>query len=151
MTPRTAIGVLAAVAAAAVVLIGVEVVRGGSVHPVRVADPCMARPLPNLGGVDGVVQQVVLAGLDRAACRLRTSREALVLAIAGSSAGGGPHLDTATVTTAVRAGLRGSLHEAAQRGVVPSFAVPVLDRLIREAPIAKLVRGGFSLADLFGP
>ncbi len=145
-----ATGVLAALLAAALLLIGVEAAKGRSSHPPRIADPCLPRVLPAAGGLDAAVQEVVLAGLDRAACRLGTSREALVLSIAGSSAGGGPKWTKATVTAAVRAGLRGSLAEAGRRGDVPAFAVPFLDRLIRSAPIDQLVRGGFSLSDLFG-
>ena len=142
--------VVAALLAAALLLIAVEVVRGRSSHPPRIANPCLPRVLPAVGGIDGTVQQVVLAGLDGAACRLGTSREALVLSIAGSSAGGGPHWTRATVSTAVRAGLKGSLAEAARRGDVPSFAVPLLERVIEHAPVDALVSGAFRLENLFG-
>ncbi len=145
-----AVALLGALLVAALLLIGVEAVRGRSDHPPRIANPCLPRALPSSSGLDAAVQEVVLAGLDRAACSLGTSREALVLSIAGSSAGGGPRLTTASVTTALRAGLRGSLAEAARRGDVPAFVVPFLDRLIRKAPIEELVRGGFSLQSLFG-
>jgi hypothetical protein len=147
---RRTTALLAALVAGALLLVGAEVARGRNHHPVVIANPCLPRSLPALGGIDGTVQQVVLGGLDGAACRLQTSREQLVLAIAGTSAGGGPRLDRPTVTVAVRAGLVGSLREAARRGAVPSFAVPPLERLIRSAPIEQLVRGGFSLSDLFG-
>jgi hypothetical protein len=135
--------ILAALLAAALILIGVEVARTHA--PPHIANPCLPRTLPAMSGIDATVQQIVLAGLDRAACRLRTSREALVLSIAGSSAGGGPRMTEATVTTAVREGLEGSLDEAVRRGVIPAVAAPVLRRVIREAPIALLVRGGFAL------
>jgi hypothetical protein len=140
--------ILASLMAAALLLIGVEVARTS--HPPRLANPCLPRVLPSLGGIDGTVQQVVLAGLDRAACRLGTSREALVLSIAGSSAGGGPRWTRSTVSSAVRAGLRGSLGEAARRGDVPGFAVPLIERVIRDAPIDELVSGAFSVRALFG-
>ncbi|MGN6797689.1 MAG: hypothetical protein ACTHKS_06030 [Gaiellaceae bacterium] len=142
--------VLVTLLGAALVLIGVEIAAARNHHPVAIANPCAQRSLPDLSGFDGAVQQIVLAGLDGAACRLGTSREALVLSIAGSSAGGGPRLDRHRVTVAVRAGLVASLHEADRRGAVPSFAVPLLERLIRAAPIEQLVRGGFSLRDLLG-
>jgi hypothetical protein len=45
-------------------------------------DPCKPRPLPSTGGVTGFLQQQVLKGLDRAACKNGSSREELVLAIA---------------------------------------------------------------------
>ena len=142
--------IVAALIAAALLLIGVEVVRGRSSHPPRIANPCLPRVLPAVGGIDGTVQQVVLAGLDGAACRLGTSREALVLSIAGSSAGGGPHWTRSTVSTAVRAGLKRSLAEAARRGDVPAFAVPLFESLIEHAPIDALVSGAFRLQDLLG-
>ena len=50
----------------------------------------------------------------------------------------------------MRAGLLGSLTEAVRRGDVPSFAAPLLEKLIRDTPIEQLVRGGFSLQSLFG-
>jgi predicted MFS family arabinose efflux permease len=50
--------------------------------PVRIADPCSGGPLPGIGGITGLLQQGALALLDQAACRLHTSREELVLALA---------------------------------------------------------------------
>jgi hypothetical protein len=150
MKLNAATAVLVVLLGGAVLLIGVEAARGRANHPVQIANPCLPRALPAMGGLDGTVQEVVLTGLDRAACSLGASREALVLTIAGSSAGGGPRLTTANVTAAVRAGLLGSLAEAVRRGDVPSFAAPFLERLIRDTPIEKLVRGGFSLQNLFG-
>jgi hypothetical protein len=150
MKINAATAVLVALLAGAVLLIAVEAVRGRSSHPVQIANPCVPRSLPAASGLDGTVQEVVLAGLDRAACSLGTSREKVVLAVAGSSAGGGPHFTTATVTTAVRAGLLGSLAEAVRKGDVPSFAAPLLEKLIRDTPIEQLVRGGFTLQSLFG-
>ena len=141
--------ILAALIVAALILIAVEALRGRAGDLPQIANPCATRPAPPASG-DATVQRIVLAGLDRAACRLGTSREALVLAVAGSSAGGGTALTNGNVTTAVRAGLQGSLAEAVRRGDVPAFAAPLLERLIRSAPIDQLVRGGFSLSDLFG-
>ena len=45
-------------------------------------DPCKPRPLPSTGGLTGFLQDQVLKGLDRAACKYGSSREELVLAIA---------------------------------------------------------------------
>ena len=150
MTAGFARGVLAALLVAALLLIGVEVIRGRSTHPVQIANPCVPRPPLAEGGLGGTVQQVVLAGLDDAACKLGASREALVLAIGGSHAGGGPRWTHAEIDTAVRTGLRGSLDEAVRRGAVPAAARPFLDKLIRTAPIDQIVRGGISLSNLFG-
>jgi|tagenome__1003787_1003787.scaffolds.fasta_scaffold20949618_3 MFS family permease len=45
-------------------------------------DPCKPRPLPSTGGFTGFLQQQVLKGLDRTACKYGSTREELVLAIA---------------------------------------------------------------------
>jgi hypothetical protein len=146
MTRPTAQGVLAALLASALLLIGVEASR--STRPVQIAKPCATRALFPEPGIEGTIQQVVLSGLDRAACTLGTSREALVLALGGSSAGGTPHFSRARIDAAVRAGLLGALAGAEQRGAVPTVAHAFLVKLIRTAPIDQLVRGSISLADL---
>src|SRR4051812_16604621 len=51
------------------------------VEPVQIADPCQPRSHESVGGVEGVVEDAVLRGLDRAACRFGSSREDLVLAL----------------------------------------------------------------------
>jgi MFS family permease len=50
--------------------------------PVRIADPCKPRRLPDASGVTGIVQDAALGGLDRIACQFGSSREQLVLGIA---------------------------------------------------------------------
>ena len=54
---------------------------GASYEPTPVADPCVPRDWRNPGSVSEVLEQIVLSGLDGAACRLRVSREELVLAL----------------------------------------------------------------------
>jgi hypothetical protein len=74
-----------------VALLGIAVVvpagyaageRALATTPVRIADPCSGGPLPSIGGITGLLQQGALALVDQAACRLHTSREELVLALA---------------------------------------------------------------------
>jgi predicted MFS family arabinose efflux permease len=51
--------------------------------PPAILDPCTAhRTAPEVGGLTGLLQQQALALLDRTACRLGSSREELVLALA---------------------------------------------------------------------
>ena len=50
--------------------------------PVQMADPCTGGPLPGIGGITGLLQNGALEVVDQAACRLHTSREELVLALA---------------------------------------------------------------------
>jgi hypothetical protein len=142
--------VLAALLAAGVVLIGVELVWGAVAEgPPAIANPCASRtPFPG-GGFDATVQRIVLNGLDGAACRLHTSREELVLSL-GPAGAGRRHWDEHTIETAIRAGLLRSVDDAESRGDIPAFVAPVLRRVIRDAPIGKLVEGGISLSDLLG-
>ncbi|MFZ0385274.1 MAG: MFS transporter [Solirubrobacteraceae bacterium] len=56
--------------------------RALSTTPVQIADPCSGGSLPGIGGITGLLQTGALEVLDQAACRLHTSREELVLALA---------------------------------------------------------------------
>jgi hypothetical protein len=51
-------------------------------EPVTIADPCDDRELPDSGGLTGFLQDRALELLDAGACRLRVSREELVLGLA---------------------------------------------------------------------
>jgi hypothetical protein len=50
--------------------------------PVELRDPCQGRDLPGTGGLFGFAQDFALRQLDRVACRLGSTREELVLALA---------------------------------------------------------------------
>ncbi|MFA4927278.1 MAG: MFS transporter [Patulibacter sp.] len=75
--------VAGAVCVVALGLAGAQVVASHATRPdsVVIADPCVKRDLPSTGGLGGVVQDVALRGLDRAACNFGSSREELTLAI----------------------------------------------------------------------
>ena len=153
MTPRLTRGIvlLLALLAGAAALVGVELGKGAarSVSP-SIANPCQARPPFAGGGIDGVIQRVVLDGLDGAACRLGTSREELVLSLRSGTGVRLRNADRNDAEAAIRAGLLRSVDEADSRGDIPSFLVPVVRRLIRTAPLDTLIQGGISLRDLFG-
>jgi hypothetical protein len=53
---------------------------------VTIADPCEKRDLPQTGGIGGIVQDVGLVGLDRAACEFGSSREELAIALVDDDA-----------------------------------------------------------------
>lgn len=55
-------------------------------EPVTIANPCDDRDLPDSGGITGFLQDRALEVLDAGACRLRVSREELVLALADEDA-----------------------------------------------------------------
>jgi MFS family permease len=79
---------LATLAVAAALAAGVPVLYGVlyatvAPKPPAIVNPCTAhRKLPNAGGVTGALQRQLLTLLDRTACRLGSSREELVLALA---------------------------------------------------------------------
>ena len=153
MTARLTGGVvlLLALLLGAAAFVGVELGKGAarSVSP-SIANPCRARPRFAGGGIDGVIQRIVLDGLDGAACRLGTSREELVLSLDSGTGVRLRHADRNAVEAAIRAGLLRSVDESDSRGDIPSFLVPVVRRLIRTAPLDKVIQGGITLRDLFG-
>ena len=81
---RRAAKAAAAAAVLAAACTGAYVLAHHREAPPRVVlqDPCKPRSLPSTGGVTGFLQQQVLKGLDRTACKNGSSREELVLAIA---------------------------------------------------------------------
>lgn len=78
---------LAAGAAALVLAGGAALVKPSlEPEPVVIADPCLPRELPGTGGLQGAIQDATLVALDRAACRLGSSREELALALVDETA-----------------------------------------------------------------
>lgn len=64
-------------------LIAIHLAAGGDEFaPARTADPCVERPLgPPAEDLEAIAEEVVLLGVQRAACVLGVSRERLVLAL----------------------------------------------------------------------
>ena len=87
---------------------------GGSFEPLRPADPCVAREVTSQAdGIDGLTERLVLLGIDGAACRLETSREALTLELAQP----GPRTDAQI--DALRAGLLAAVRRMEDDGTLP--------------------------------
>ncbi|MBI5104966.1 MAG: hypothetical protein HZB46_08285 [Solirubrobacterales bacterium] len=82
--PRRRTTALAVAAATAVALPAAYLALHATVapDPVTIADPCDDRELPDTGGLEGFLQDRALEALDATACRLGSSREELVLALA---------------------------------------------------------------------
>jgi len=102
MTARLRAGALPALAAVLVsgVLAAQLANGGGHYSPLRPADSCVARPAGSVStGIDGLAEQLVLTGLDAAACQLGLSREAFTLQLAQ------PGARTDAQINALRAGL----------------------------------------------
>jgi hypothetical protein len=89
----------------------------------------------------------VLEGLDGAACRLRTTREELVLSLSPSSSRT-RRWDRHTIELAVRAGLDRAIDAERRQGNIPGFLVPILHRLVEATPFDKLIQGGIALGNL---
>ena len=80
-----ALGIAVAVAVAGVGAFAVAA-SAGRPDPVEIANPCEDRDLPGTGGVTGFAQDAALAAADVIACRVGSSREELVLALADDEA-----------------------------------------------------------------
>ncbi|MBV8945358.1 MAG: hypothetical protein JOZ95_08055 [Solirubrobacterales bacterium] len=99
-------------------VLGAQVAAGGGHYvPRRPANPCSPRPAaPIPAGLEPLAEQIVLVGLDNAACRLGISRERLVLALAetGSLA--------PRTTTALKTGLRDAVDRLDREGRLPKVS-----------------------------
>jgi MFS family permease len=80
-----ALGLVAAAAVTAVVAFAL-IANTERPDPVEIANPCEDRDLPSTGGVTGFAQDAALVAADVIACRVGSSREELVLALADEDA-----------------------------------------------------------------
>ena len=78
--------VVAAAAAATAVVAFALIAGTARPEPVTIANPCEDRDLPSTGGVRGFAQDAALVAADVIACRVGSSREELVLALADDDA-----------------------------------------------------------------
>jgi hypothetical protein len=113
-------------------VLGVQVAAGGGDYvPLRPADPCAPRADPPIPArLEPVAERIVLLGLDNAACRLGSSRERLVLALA----------DTRSLDPDAPAALKAGLSDAVDR----------LDRDGRLPKVSQLLPEALDQADLPG-
>jgi hypothetical protein len=108
---------LIALALVAAVL-GIQVAAGGGDYvPRRPANPCLPRPIPAIQPqLEPLAQEIVLLGLDGAACRLGVSRERFVLALANTGS-----LDP-RAPAALKAGLRDAVDRLDREGRLPKVS-----------------------------
>jgi len=106
-------------------VLGVQAANGGgSFSPKSPADPCVHREVTSQAdGIDGLTERLVMIGLDKAACRLHVSREALTLELAQS----GPRTDAQV--DALREGLRDAVEQMKEDGTLPPASDLVDDAL----------------------
>lgn len=132
---RLALPLIAVVLVAGV--LGVQVAAGGGRYvPLRTANPCALRtdadaPIP--ARLEPLAAQIVLVGLDRAACRLGVSRERLVLALAAN------RLLNPREPGALRAGLLDAVNRLSRAGRLPRVS-QLLPQLLAQANPPGLVK-----------
>lgn len=113
-------------------VLGVQLAAGGAHYaPLRPANPCTPRPIPPIPAqLEPLAEQIVLVGLDSAACRLGISRERLVLSLA----------DTRTPSPRTSAALKAGLGAAVDR----------LDRAGRLPKVSQLLPQALDQANVPG-
>ena len=119
---RLALPLIAVVLVA--IVLGVQVAAGGGRYaPREPANPCVQHPIaPIQPRLEPLAEQIVLLGLDSAACRLGISRERLVLALA----------DTRSLNPRARAALKAGLGDAVDR-LARARRLPKVSQLLPDA------------------
>lgn len=106
-------------------VLGVQVAAGGGDYmPTQPANPCTPRPIPPIEPrLVPLAAQIVLIGLDDAACRLGVSSERLVLALAE------PRSVNPRAPAALKAGLRDAVNRLDREGRLPKVSQLLPDAL----------------------
>ena len=116
-------------------VLGVQVAAGGGNYvPRQPANPCVPRPIPPIQPqLEPLAEQIVLLGLNSAACRLGISRERLVLALA----------DTRSLNrrapAALKAGLRDAVDRLNRAGRLPKVS-QLLPQALNQAALPGIVK-----------
>jgi hypothetical protein len=130
---RIALPLIAVLLVAAV--LGVQVAAGGGHYaPLRPANPCTPRPVPPIPAqLEPLAEQIVLLGLDGAACRLGISRERLVLSLAET------RTLNAQTTAALKAGLLDAVNRLDREGRLPKVS-QLLPQALDQANLSGIVK-----------
>jgi hypothetical protein len=135
---------IALAAAASLALVVVYLALGGaSYSPAKVADPCAPRDWRAPQGLQETAEQIVLSGLDGAACELDVSREEMVLAFSSRESlqdfAGEHHISTRRLDELVRTGLMRSIEDAESAGALDSTVADLLRGFVRRFRVAELI------------
>lgn len=133
MSPHGRLRVVALPLAAAILIsavIGVQLRHGGgSFTPLRPTNPCSVREATSVSpGIDGLAERLVDLGLDRAACQLHISREALVLDLAQ------PATRNAVQINALRAGLLSAVTTMSSDRTLPAPST-LVDQVVDQSSL----------------
>jgi hypothetical protein len=131
------------VAAALTLVITYLALGGASYAPAEVADPCATRDWREPQGLAEVGEQIVLSGLDGAACELGVSREEMVLALANSDSReqfAREHgISDERLEELVRDGLMRAIDDAVEADALNPTIADILRGLVRTIPVDELV------------
>jgi hypothetical protein len=116
---------------------------GASYAPAKTADPCASRDWREPRGLQAVAEQIVLSGLDGAACELDVSREDVVLAF-GSRASLNRFERENDVTPAelerlVRKGIDRAVDDAVEAGALDPTVARVIRDIAERIPISRVI------------
>ncbi|HEX4281620.1 MAG TPA: hypothetical protein VHZ27_12700 [Solirubrobacteraceae bacterium] len=130
---RLALPLIAVVLVAGV--LGVQVAAGGGHYaPLRPANPCTPRPVsPIPAQLEPLAEQIVLLGLDSAACRLGISRERLVLALAQTRS------PNPRESAALKTGLADAVDQLDRQGRLPKVS-QLLPQALDQANLPGIVK-----------
>jgi hypothetical protein len=111
---------------------------GGRYEPTAVADPCQVRDWRDPGGLQEALEQVVLSGLDGAACELEVSREELVLALRDDAAldrfADRNGITSDDAEEAIGKALARSIDDAEEAGVLPGIVAGLVRNVTEGLP-----------------
>jgi hypothetical protein len=131
------------VAAALTLVVTYLALGGASYAPAEVADPCATRDWREPQGLAEVGEQIVLSGLDGAACELGVSREEMVLALANSDSRdqfAREHgISDERLEDLVRDGLMRAIDDAVEADALNPTIADILRGLVRTIPVDELV------------
>jgi hypothetical protein len=151
---RRFVPLLVALGAVAAVLVPYLALGGGSYKPAAVADPCTAREERAPDGISEVLEQIVLTGLDEAACDLGVSREELVLAVRSEDAlesfADEQGLSKDEVERAVQEGLVSGIDKAEEDGSLPGLVASIARRAVESVSVWELLDALDKLTGLAG-
>jgi hypothetical protein len=129
---------LAAVCVSLLLIAVYVALGGGRYEPAAVADPCETRDWRDPGGLQEALEQVVLSGLDGAACELGVSREELVLALRSDDsldAFARRHdISSDEAEAAIAKALGRSIDDAEEAGALPGFVAGLVRGVTERLP-----------------
>jgi hypothetical protein len=135
---------IALAAAAALALVAVYLALGGaSFAPAKVANSCAPRVWVEREGLEEVAEQIVLSGIDGAACVLGVSREEIVLAFTGRGSltrlAREHGISEERLEELVRSGLVRAVDGAERAGALDPGVADLLRDLVGRIPVGSLL------------